>query len=309
MKTVFIYELIDPRTNEPRYVGKTINIKNRLKSHLLYDKAKTYKNNWIKNLLKENLVPKLNIIARVNENEWEYWEKYYIKLYKEKGYKLTNATEGGDNPPSNRGRKVSEEEKKRRSKIAVFFWKNHPEIKKQISKKMTGIKRTQKTKQKISKKLKGRKMSEEQKKLISLANKNKKRTQEQKQKISKKLKGIVKSKEHIEKIKLTKIKNNTLNLICSEETKRKIGEANKKPKPERTKVHCKNISLSKIGKSNIKIRKPIIQYDLNENFIKEWESASQASKELKIDNGYIVSCCKGKQKQCKGFVFKYKIKS
>jgi group I intron endonuclease len=50
----------------------------------------------------------------------------------------------------------------------------------------------------------------------------------------------------------------------------------------------------------------IIQYDLEGNFIKEWENAKTASIILKIDNGSICNCCKGKQKSSKGFTFKYK---
>ena len=89
-KTTFIYELIDPRTNEPRYIGKTNNPNYRLKNGHLNNselKNKTYKCNWIKSLLKQNLKPTLNIIDEVNENEWQYWEKFYIGLYKEFGFK------------------------------------------------------------------------------------------------------------------------------------------------------------------------------------------------------------------------------
>lgn len=94
MKTIFIYELIDPRTNEPKYIGKSINISNRLSAHLK-DKAKTYKTNWIKGLLELNLKPIINVIDEVNEDEWSFWEQHYIDLYKSWGFKLTNLTPGG----------------------------------------------------------------------------------------------------------------------------------------------------------------------------------------------------------------------
>jgi len=94
MKTVFIYSLDDPKTNEPRYIGKAVNTKNRFSAHLK-DKAQTYKTNWIKSLKKENLVPVLSVIDEVNENEWSFWEQHYIDLYKSWGFKLTNLTPGG----------------------------------------------------------------------------------------------------------------------------------------------------------------------------------------------------------------------
>lgn len=57
----------------------------------------------------------------------------------------------------------------------------------------------------------------------------------------------------------------------------------------------------KISKSNMKI---VIQYDLNENFIKEWVSIKEAEICLKISN--ISACCRGKQNTSGGFVWKYK---
>jgi len=50
------------------------------------------------------------------------------------------------------------------------------------------------------------------------------------------------------------------------------------------------------------LRKKVNQYDLEGNFIKEWESISEASKYVKGD---INSFLKGKQKQAGGFIWKY----
>ena len=52
--------------------------------------------------------------------------------------------------------------------------------------------------------------------------------------------------------------------------------------------------------------KCVLQYDLNGNFIKEWEYISLASKELDICLSSIGQCCKGKLKKAGGFVWKYK---
>lgn len=55
-----------------------------------------------------------------------------------------------------------------------------------------------------------------------------------------------------------------------------------------------------------KHNKPILQFDLNGNFIKEYESITQASKELNIKLDYISACCLGRRRKTKGYVFKFK---
>jgi hypothetical protein len=53
-------------------------------------------------------------------------------------------------------------------------------------------------------------------------------------------------------------------------------------------------------------RKPIIQYDLNGNFIREWESGQQIKKELNYTPHHISACCTGKKKEYNGFIWKFK---
>jgi len=52
--------------------------------------------------------------------------------------------------------------------------------------------------------------------------------------------------------------------------------------------------------------KPIFQYDLNGNFIKEWNSASEIEKQLKLSHTNISACCAGKRRQAYGFNWKFK---
>lgn len=51
---------------------------------------------------------------------------------------------------------------------------------------------------------------------------------------------------------------------------------------------------------------PILQYDLNNNLIREWGSGKLVNKELNINNSHITACCKGKRKTCGGFIWRYK---
>jgi group I intron endonuclease len=54
-------------------------------------------------------------------------------------------------------------------------------------------------------------------------------------------------------------------------------------------------------------KKPIFQYDLNMNFIKEWDSATDVVKELSIMNKKNISAClKNKRPTAYGFIWRYK---
>jgi len=131
--------------------------------------------------------------------------------------------------------------------------------------------------------------------------------------------------------------------ICyNDEWKRKIGEGNKgkivskesrmkmsKPKSEETKLKMKGPrqkqsqetiqkrTKSLTGKSKpegfIKKlsefnKKPILQYDLQGNFIREWEGIVDAAKQLKLNKTGISNNLIGVAKSCSKFIWKYKIK-
>lgn len=82
----------------------------------------------------------------------------------------------------------------------------------------------------------------------------------------------------------------------SAETKGKMRDA--KLGKKMSSEHLKNNTLSKY--------KPVLQYDLNENFIKEWLGASQIRDELGYNQGNITAVCNEKRKTAHGFIWKYK---
>ena len=49
--------------------------------------------------------------------------------------------------------------------------------------------------------------------------------------------------------------------------------------------------------------KPILQYDLDGNFIREWECTSDVGREV---SGNICDCLKGRHKTACGYIWKYK---
>lgn len=108
----YIYALVDPITQEIKYIGKTKKkVRDRLREHI--GEAKSYRNknyrvDWIRSLLSENLVPNIFILEKCKD--WQNAEKFWIKLCKNQGCKLTNLTEGGDgvvNGLPEIGRKIS----------------------------------------------------------------------------------------------------------------------------------------------------------------------------------------------------------
>lgn len=98
---IYIYTLSHPITNEIRYVGKTGNIKRRYNNHISNSKKiNSHIGRWIKSLLKENLLPTVQMIEKCTEHNWEEREIYWISFYKEKGYNLCNLQKGGNQPKS-----------------------------------------------------------------------------------------------------------------------------------------------------------------------------------------------------------------
>lgn len=127
IRNVFIYALIDPETNEIRYIGKAVNPKNRLLGHLREAKKNikhNHKVHWIRKLLSKNLKPIVLTLEEVSEDIWREKEREYITFYKKQGFRLTNGTNGGE---------------------GISFWKLL-----EISKKRKGSHHSEETKNKIA---------------------------------------------------------------------------------------------------------------------------------------------------------------
>jgi len=113
------------------------------------------------------------------------------------------------------------------------------------------------------------------------------------QSISNSMKGYKQTKEHIKKrVDVLKGKPNT---------------KNQKPKP---KGFGEKISKSLKGIKKPTISKPILQFNMDGIFIREWESITEACSiglGDKSKNPNITKCCKGKIKKAYGYIWKYKI--
>jgi len=93
----FIYGLIDPRTDEVRYIGKSIRPLERLRNHINEPKTNCHRSHWIQGLKKEGLEPEIIIFESVwGEWPWQEAERFWINYGKRNGWPLTNNTDGGD---------------------------------------------------------------------------------------------------------------------------------------------------------------------------------------------------------------------
>jgi hypothetical protein len=111
--------------------------------------------------------------------------------------------------------------------------------------------------------------------------------------------GLIHSEETKKKIsdKTSGSNNPRYGAIISKETRRKIGEGNT------GKVHTKEHNAKIKDSSN---KKPVIQLDLEGNFIREWESIKAAVRIGGFHHSCIPSVCRGERKHHKGFKWVYK---
>ncbi len=272
MSEVFIYSLEDPKTKEIRYVGKTIQkLEKRLTAHIYESKhRRNYKCNWIKKLNKNGDIPVIKFIDIVSDDDWEFWEMYWIEQFTAWGFNLVNETPGGE------GYRHSEETKEKIKKANsgknhYFYGKNHSEeSKKKISislggnQRAKGFKHSDEMRKKVSEKGRERykinPMTEEHKKKIADSNRLVKSTTEAKEKVSERMKKYC--------------KNN----------------------PEKIDKRIKE--LAELNKNN---SRPIFQYNKQGVFIKKFNSIREASKETNIVSSNIYRCANGIRKTCGGF--------
>lgn len=179
----FIYALVCPDTNQPRYIGKSDFPVKRLRSHLL-DKRITKRRLWFSCLNKNGKIPILEILDEVPFHQRVFWEKHYISLYKGWGFNLLNHTDGGEGEQkaygvsSKKGKPGKSPSVETREKLRVirkgikfddfFGEEKSKEIKNKISERLSGLKKSEETKEKFRKAHVGKKTSEETKIKMSL---------------------------------------------------------------------------------------------------------------------------------------------
>lgn len=325
MENTYIYALIDPRNNLVRYIGKTNNIKQRYYKHLNPQKGNnTYKNNWINLLKKQGFKPEILILDEVPINNWQFWEMFYISLFKTFGFDLLNYTAGGDgstfgnkgswvkgNKPHNKGITHSNETKEKiRKKLTgtINYASYKPIIQYDIN--YNEIKRYNSIKQAVEESNGLFDVSK-----ISACCRNKRTNH----------RGFIWKYDNNEKLIITNFKLLKKSVIQYDTN---LNELNRylsiKDASIKTGIECSNIVQCCKGtyitagkfiwkydddnelkiKKNIQ-KKSVIQYDTNMNEINRFISITEAGEKIGINLKNISSCCRGVTKSAGGFIWKY----
>lgn len=270
----YIYGLCEPTTGELRYIGKSVSPNNRFRRHISdVNKYNSYKDRWIRGLISENKKPSMFIIDVVNKEEWVFWERFYISYFNYLGCRLTNTTGGGDEPPTTKGRKHTEESKRKMSKSKKgkpIPWLNN------------GEKRSEEHKQNLSNSLKGR-------------------VSEKKGKSYDEIYGDGKSK------KLRKLLSESHKGIHQGEKHPMFGKKHSQESIEKIKEKRKQQVFTKesIEKRAKKLKTKVYKYSLDGNLVKEFDSITEATNEIsyKLLNKHTKS-----GEPYKGYIWKKQVK-
>lgn len=99
MRKTIIYGLIDPRTNQLRYIGKTVSsLKKRLQQHVndaRRGRVSIRRFHWINSLSHAGIMPEIFELETTTD-DWQGAEQFWIGYFRFIGAALVNATAGGD---------------------------------------------------------------------------------------------------------------------------------------------------------------------------------------------------------------------
>jgi hypothetical protein len=201
-KIYYVYEIIDPRTEKPFYVGWTSRKSDlRFGEHLRETRSKVInleKVNILKDILKENLKPIMKVVYQCTDKENSIKEEirlidFYGRI--KDGGILTNISKGGEHHVvSDEVKKYLSELRKDKTYEEILGKEKAEELKKRISESvsgksnpMYGKKHSAESRKKMSEQLKGKiahSVTEYQKEKIRESNKSRVWTEEMRKKMS-----------------------------------------------------------------------------------------------------------------------------
>jgi hypothetical protein len=94
-----IYALVDPRSGQWRYIGKSSSGLRRPREHVraYFLRSSTHKINWVKSLLAQGLEPQIEVLEELQGPEsLGEAEMEWIAAARAAGCQLTNETDGGE---------------------------------------------------------------------------------------------------------------------------------------------------------------------------------------------------------------------
>lgn len=303
--TGYIYS-IKNKVNGKLYVGRTNNYQRRYNEHFGKKDTCTILRKAFEKYGKDNFVMKPIVSfttynRQILDDVLNALEKYYIEKFDtyKNGY---NATLGGE---GNSGWEVSEETRKKRSqslkgrKVSdkererlLSYVKNRVWTKEQREhQKNIMLNRDPSIQKKIADKLRGRKRDKDL--IMKAAAKRRKPI------LQYSLNGVF-LKEHDGAICLGEQKEANIIACCKGKIASAYGYI--------WKYKTSNVYPIKIqAPKNYHVsNRPIIQFDKQNNVIKEYESATKAAIETSVGRKAIINCLGGRSKSAGGFVWKYK---
>jgi len=211
-------------------------------------------------------------IDEIFSKEWKFWEQYYISLFRSWGFVLENKNNGGGGPLNQ-----------------SVYSKN--KISMAMKNKNTWSKGGYHKKNIIQYDLKGNFI------------KNYKSVEEAKKLYKADIASCCRGESKTAAGFLWFYKETFNNDLLTEKIKKASFNNNKnKKKSSSHTLKIKNI----LKETNKKKRKPVLQFDLNNNFIKEWESILKAATTLNLNPSGISNNIAGRIKFCGKFIWKYK---
>lgn len=320
----FIYVLKED--GEIRYVGQTVGkLCNRLSRHIRDKNTGDHRGNWIKSLTSKGLKPTIELIEVVPPGkDWRIREMFWIAYYREIGYDLTNSTDGGEGQTG----RVTSEETKEKLRLAGTGRVFSEETKKKLSESNKGKVFSVETKEKMRQAKLGKKKSAEHIERIRQSRIGVPLTAEHRANISKGNIGRVPSLRAIEAMRQSRAKPVVQYTLeggfvrlwdCANTVEREL-------EIDSSSIgHCANKHDGYIRAGDFQWRyysetlgadiepvilpvrgKPVLQYTIYGEFIKEWQSARIAGNELKILPSNIRECCREKINTAGGFIWRIK---
>jgi hypothetical protein len=274
----------------PFYVGKCNNINVRYSQH-----KKTYGGDI-----------NIKILELVKDKDWKIKERYYIALFKSQGFNLENKNKGGGGPTN---LSIDSKQKIIDSKLGnAYKLKNIPNGK---IEEMYKIKNIQEIANELNMSFATIKKYLVEKNLY-IPDKNRKAVSEEtKIKKSKLMKG--KNTKPIYQFNLdgkliNKFDSLTDACILNNIPLKCMGDITSscRGKQKTARGYLWSYTKTPPSSSYKNIRRNILQYDLEGNFIKEYSSAAQAGKEINQNGNSISDCLNKRQKTAFGYIWKYK---
>lgn len=322
-KKYYVYAWYIKESNEIFYIGKGSG-----KRHL----TRKRENKFFMNVLNSHDCDSIILKNNLTEKEAFQLEIVLIDYYRKRSRLFTNIADGGENPPKMCGKRPTEWKENIRKGLMEAY-KKHPEYSKASSERMKNFLKTDAGKAFLKKSLESR-STREFKEILSIKCRAANNTLEYRKRHSELMKKVYSSEELRDRergknnprsqgvyqldVDGTFIKEYDTITQASKETGIGIARISDVARGNRKTAggfvwkfsndkHIRHKKKPVYHVENDKSLKPILQYDMNGNFVREYIGIADAARINGFPNRTNIICnLKGRTKSAYGFVWKYK---